>query len=65
MLTAAIHVKFLDSFVTSSALDLYGQGGDSYVSSMTLAAQYITSFNFVAEDETAFQQLQGSAEANF
>jgi hypothetical protein len=48
-----------------SAIDLFNTGGDSYVSSIQLGGQYIASYNFVAHDETSYQQLTASVSANF
>lgn len=49
----------------SSALSIYRQGGDSYVSSVSTGGIYIAAFNYATYDEDTFQQIRAEADASF
>jgi hypothetical protein len=52
--------KFSQSF--ESAVDLYEEGGDSYVATITLGGQYVASYQFLATDETSMESVKNVAE---
>jgi hypothetical protein len=49
----------------TSALDLFEQGGDCYVSSLSEGGQFVAAYTFVAYDNTTYQQLTNAADASF
>jgi MAC/Perforin domain-containing protein len=44
---------------------LYQTAGDSFISSVTLGAQYFCTYTFTANDEESFEELKVTAETNF
>lgn len=49
----------------TSALDIYRQAGDSYVSSIIEGGQFLAAYSFVSYDEETYRQLDASADAQF
>lgn len=54
---------FLSTF--ASASDVFNEGGDSYVSSISTGGQYFASYTFKAYDETKFLELVNAADVNY
>jgi jacalin-like lectin domain-containing protein len=60
---SVVNPAFQSTF--QDAADLYREGGDSYVSSITYGAQFIASYTFEAHDSSTYRNLVAVANATF